>query len=557
MFVRNAERSDKVEEHKTNTRKRNFKLIGIALLILLPTILAIVAFKLISDNYSLFYDDTYNIRLYDGAGNLIAEDRASPDEAKEGSTVALFAPITESFFETSKIPQSVNKNKYIRAVVEYANELNEYIFYFSTIDDSIYCMEDRKKTYQLSAADATEILSSRYAEQFYAVAVPPVLTTMSGDIILPYNVNWKYKSVSGEYFRSKSYEISNDEQSYTLSGALEVSFASLPDRATAVVIQDGNEVFSGDYSDMSNAEFDKSLPVEVEIIAEWYETPNSDFFGRQSYSFSARVTERAEFAINGESFDVGEICLITVDKIEDVSRIRFSSSPSLPQGIEFHKSANGAVTVIPITKEMENCEYHLVISYGSSFKSFSLSVNEDREDGKLILYPIGTQDPTVYYNDNTLAELSELKRFSYDNSRGDKLYAGEFLDYSTLGGSIRAGFGDYYKISSLYFESEATEYVFEKVGGAGVKAINNGRVIKTGYNIYLGNYVIVSHGAGISTWYAHLGTLDVRDGQYLVRGETLGKAGRSGLSERENVLVFACIRGEFVDVEKLVGKIFE
>ena len=87
--------------------------------------------------------------------------------------------------------------------------------------------------------------------------------------------------------------------------------------------------------------------------------------------------------------------------------------------------------------------------------------------------------------------------------------------------------------------------------------LNSGQVIKTGYNEQLGNYVIVSHGCGLSTWYAHLSNIDVIEGSYVVKGETVGKTGTTGLSEAENVVVFAFLYGSFIDPSEICGKSFD
>jgi len=45
-----------------------------------------------------------------------------------------------------------------------------------------------------------------------------------------------------------------------------------------------------------------------------------------------------------------------------------------------------------------------------------------------------------------------------------------------------------------------------------------------------GNYVVIAHGAGIMTMYAHLLETDVRVGAHVARGQRIGREGTSGLS---------------------------
>ncbi|WP_167972186.1 M23 family metallopeptidase [Lentzea indica] len=43
-----------------------------------------------------------------------------------------------------------------------------------------------------------------------------------------------------------------------------------------------------------------------------------------------------------------------------------------------------------------------------------------------------------------------------------------------------------------------------------------------------GNYVVINHGGGWATYYAHLGSVAVRDGQRVARGARVGTVGKSG-----------------------------
>ena len=90
-----------------------------------------------------------------------------------------------------------------------------------------------------------------------------------------------------------------------------------------------------------------------------------------------------------------------------------------------------------------------------------------------------------------------------------------------------------------------------------MKVLNSGQVIKTGYNDYLGNYVVVSHGCGLATWYAHLSHIDVTQGSYVLKGETIGNIGRSGLSNSENVVVFVSLAGVFINPMYVCGNKFD
>lgn len=66
--------------------------------------------------------------------------------------------------------------------------------------------------------------------------------------------------------------------------------------------------------------------------------------------------------------------------------------------------------------------------------------------------------------------------------------------------------------------------------GANVVAADNGEVIYAGYYGGYGNTIIIDHGGGISTLYAHLSKILVGEGQNVKRGERIGLVGSTGIS---------------------------
>ena len=66
--------------------------------------------------------------------------------------------------------------------------------------------------------------------------------------------------------------------------------------------------------------------------------------------------------------------------------------------------------------------------------------------------------------------------------------------------------------------------------GAKVVAADSGRVIYVGYNSAYGNMIIIDHGGGISTLYAHLSRFEVSTGTNVIKGDTIGRVGSTGWS---------------------------
>jgi len=66
--------------------------------------------------------------------------------------------------------------------------------------------------------------------------------------------------------------------------------------------------------------------------------------------------------------------------------------------------------------------------------------------------------------------------------------------------------------------------------GTAIEATADGRVIYSGMYAGYGNIVVIDHGYGITTRYAHMSQIGVRTGQHVTRGKVIGAVGSTGRS---------------------------
>jgi len=71
---------------------------------------------------------------------------------------------------------------------------------------------------------------------------------------------------------------------------------------------------------------------------------------------------------------------------------------------------------------------------------------------------------------------------------------------------------------------------FRAKEGESVYAVMSGKVRLTGDFFLTGKTVILEHGQGLYTLYAHLSKILVKEGQFVKLGEVIGKAGSTGRS---------------------------
>ena len=66
--------------------------------------------------------------------------------------------------------------------------------------------------------------------------------------------------------------------------------------------------------------------------------------------------------------------------------------------------------------------------------------------------------------------------------------------------------------------------------GTAILAAKSGQVVTSGWHSSYGNYVVIDHGNGNSTLYAHMSSRSVQEGQMVSQGQEVGKVGSTGSS---------------------------
>lgn len=68
-----------------------------------------------------------------------------------------------------------------------------------------------------------------------------------------------------------------------------------------------------------------------------------------------------------------------------------------------------------------------------------------------------------------------------------------------------------------------------------ILAANDGRVVHSGWLGIYGNCVVIDHGLGVSSLYGHMSSIDVKVGDSVTKGQTLGRSGMTGLAAGDHL----------------------
>ena len=140
-----------------------------------------------------------------------------------------------------------------------------------------------------------------------------------------------------------------------------------------------------------------------------------------------------------------------------------------------------------------------------------------------------------------------------------------YISYSGASGTLMWPVPGCYSVSSEY--GQRVHPITGEVGkmhygmdidgyghdGGNIVACDGGVVTSVGYNSGYGNYIIVDHGNGMQTLYAHMSGTAVAQGTTVGQGETIGYLGATGMATGTHCHVEVFVDGQNVDPAYYLG----
>ena len=129
-------------------------------------------------------------------------------------------------------------------------------------------------------------------------------------------------------------------------------------------------------------------------------------------------------------------------------------------------------------------------------------------------------------------------------SKAEPLWKGAFIQ---LGNSkVEASFADHrtYEYSGkVVDQQDHLGFDLAVTAAHPVAAANDGVVVLAKYFGIYGNTVVIDHGCGLMTLYAHLSSIDVKRGDAVKRSQTIGRSGSTGLAGGDHLHFSVLLHG--------------
>ncbi len=297
------------------------------------------------------------------------------------------------------------------------------------------------------------------------------------------------------------------------------------------------------------------------VTAFWDESKSGDrgFYGEAVYEFNFFNDVPIEFEVSSYQSFPGELITIFAKYANEDEKITLKSD-AVEQEIPFYEHENGRIAILPLSYYLQPAEYVINLRVeqtgvigkeGKAIQSGVIEENKVGEDGRLpnnsnflksyeIIINVLNKDFPIQYltvseeldqstrNDEAYEEYDKYVGAVRKTNTPVKMWDGVFL--KPVEGPITTEFG-----MRRFVNDAPTSYRHSGIDiaadrGTPVKATNSGMVILARYLIHTGNTVLIDHGYGIISWSYHMDSLQVKEGDKLVKGQIIGTVGSTGFS---------------------------
>ncbi len=518
-------------------KKKLLIALGIVLLFI-PTYIAIT-FYAVAQNAPVSKGVVYKMEMADIDGNLYTFDSESKktdsENPAEKKPIDFFIELNDHASSIEELPEPLTDAPcYIVTYYSY-NLKTTYKYYFTADPTDAYYTDNKGNAYQIKVDDASDFVTSKFAVPLYKDAAAPNMT-VSGNTVLPKSMKWNYKLSNGQYSEAVVSLSDSDNTEYRVSGSINLAFDTKPDTVNVKVLQGDSFIFNDSYESLSTLSFTETARLTVVVNATWFENEERGSYGEAEYRFIADVRAPAEFYLGATTIAPGEFVVITGKNVADPSEIEFTSEPSINFTPTFFAEGENVIALVPLALDLD---------YSPSY-TFTLTV-----DGNTSQLTLGCEDKKFLWRDyNISAEIIAYTRTEATINDFNETLSGIFADSldkrywkdnqaltrpCVNDRQVKVGIGIHRTLTAtgLTYRHEGVDFMVRD--NDQVYSVAPGKVVYVGTLSLSGRTVIVDHGFGLKTLYAHLSSNAVAEGDFVEAGSIIGVVGATGFTAGVNL----------------------
>lgn len=491
----------------------------LVVLMFVPSVVAIINYNIENDGVTN-QSNVVSMALIDPQGNPYEFNLEGGDEHKK--MMEYFLTIDEKAEEIESLPVTVESGGYCRLDINTKASQSSKKLYFKTNAEDCYFVDGDGRCFLMAKNKAEQFIESPYAAYLYENGTAPMLT-FNGQTLVPDACTWNFVNSTGKYIAGLPTVVDKVE-SVTTEGGLDMEFVIEPD---SLEIKLTDKATGEEIPDLAGLIIQKNMVVKVEVTAKWFEDKERNYYGEQTYAFEASLSAPAEFYSGATTVELGEFICITAKNITQPDNIKFTCEPAIDFTPKFFMQDDGcAYALVPFADSLDAGHYTLSFSYGGASQNINIDVT------KRTNAPTGirakTYDGTTidnFYKPEVVAKAEEVLRPIAQASVEDIYFSGAFLGTDE---DIVTGYGHTINVTGTDISFVHTGLDHELPANTDVVAVNAGKVVYAGMLDHTGYIVVVDHGLGLKSWYAHMGGVSVKEGDMVEKGDKVGVAGSSG-----------------------------
>ncbi|MBR6649916.1 MAG: M23 family metallopeptidase [Clostridia bacterium] len=508
----------------------------LVIVMILPSIVAIINYNS-EQRGEVSNINVLSMSLVDPAGNIYNFTREGDEDQLK--MIEYFVSTKNDAEEIASIPSTIESGNYYRLSVNTSASETAYKYYFTSNTQDCYFVDGDGKTYQMSEKKAHQFLTSGYAAHLYENGTAPMLS-VTGQNLMPDACTWNFINSDGKYTAAVT-PVSESVEAVEIEGGFAMDFTNQPDSFTVKLTDKGTGevVFDDVYDNISSVIVTKNMALKAEVTAKWYEDKTRNYYGEQTFIFDASLSAPAEFYAGINTIQVGEFVCITAVNVNKPENIQFTSEPDIGYAPKFFTQEDGlSYALVPFKSDLEVGQYTLSFSYGGA--SQNINIDLQNRDNAFRTREKTYADAVVenYYKDEVIAKTEETLRPIAQSSVEKMYFEGVFPEVcDTEVATLSTGYGHTIQVKGTeisYFHS-GVDYAGPM--GTAVNAGNAGEVVFADYLDHTGYIVVIDHGLGLKSWYAHLGKVAVKVGDVVATGDQIGEFGSTGFANETGVHV--------------------
>ena len=440
----------------------------------------------------------------------------------------------------------------------------KYELYLSLSASGCMAISEKGTMYLLTGEDAAKLMVREEMSFLYDDSRLPSLQVVSGDrtyAISPKSYDWNYRVSDGSYRKDDSVTVTDKEVTCNLfadfKNSLHFSVEPSHYSFTARYYQDGADGYELPLTSLGGLHFSADTLISIEITAVWSQASNASQYGQASYRFLVLYDVPAVVKLHGgntagnKTVKAGELLVLHAEYTnakEDLAITFDCESDNLR--FYYDSRTGSSYAFLPVPADTPAGVYELKVRSGETETVFGITVEAYTND-KILSVGISDEEYAAYFAPAKLEAMYEIVESVRKSSDGTPLFRGDLLWGKPVSGEVTYSFGATVIAGNASAENDAGVMplqgsLFLADEGDEVEAIQEGVCVFAGELGAAGNTVIVDHGAGVFSYYCHLGTITAEVGEELSRSEELGTAGDE---EKEgNLFVAVSVGSTFVNI---------